>query len=301
MTTYNYTAYGLNFASDFPLPELRPQNNGDGNVPDISIIYGEVPETLPFASDYGIAWQSEPGKFLLTVDEVARYLIVKNRQVIIEPFDGSSESDIRAFLLGSVLGGLLHARQILVLHASVIQTEHGAVLITGNSGAGKSTLLAAFLKRGYAMLADDKAGLIADENGIVKAIPGFPRVRLTKDAVGKLQFPVRDAEYNQELGKYILPVERFCTEILPVKAAYALSLHNRTDVIFESLTPFEQFEILNYNTYRRRFLLEDSQRRSHFKILSALSKQIQVSKILRPETPNLIDELVERIEEDIAR
>lgn len=301
MTTYTYNAYGLNFASQFPLPELNLCGNGDQGAPVISIHYGKVPETLPFASDYGIAWQSEPGKFLLTVDEVARYLILENEQVIVEPLNDSSEMDVRAFLLGSVLGALLHARRILVLHASVIQTERGAVLFTGNSGAGKSTLLAAFLKRRYAMLADDKAGIVVDENKIARAIPGFPRVRLTENAVGKLQFPAQDADYNRELGKYVSPVENFCRETLPVKAAYALGVHNRPEVILKPLAPFEQFEVLNYNTYRRRFLLEIGQRRAHFDNLSALSKQIRVSKVSRPEFPVLIDELVARIEEDIAR
>ena len=99
-----------------------------------------------------MAWQSAPGLLLLSVEEVARYLIVDNREMRIQRLPGSIESDVRIFLLGSVLGALLHARQMLVLHASAIQTEQGAVLFIGRSGAGKSTLLGALLLRGYPII-----------------------------------------------------------------------------------------------------------------------------------------------------
>lgn len=296
--SYTYTAYGLNFASEFPLPELRPHQNG---APDVRIGYGDVPESLPFPSDNGIAWQAAPGKLLLTVKEVARYLIIENREVIVKPLPGSRAEDVRIFLLGSALAAVLHAQKMLVLHAGVIQTKSGAVLLMGNSGAGKSTLTAAFLKRGYAILADDKAGIALDENGVAQTLPGFPRIRLTKDAVEKLQFPTENAAFNAELDKYVVPVENFCTETIPVKAAYSLSVHNKSDIILEPLDAIEKFETLNYHTYRRRFMREPSQREAHFQILGALSKQVRCSTVVRPVHPNLIDELVARIEEDFAK
>jgi len=190
---------------------------------------------------------------------------------------------------------------MLVLHGSVVQTEYGAVIFAGDCGAGKSTLLGAFLKRGYAMLADDKAGIVLDKDGKAQVLPGFPRVRLTKRAVKKLEFPVRENEFNEELEKYIIPIEKFCAEPLPVKAVYSLNVHNKTDIILEPLQRLEQFETLNYYTYRRRFSHEASQRQAHFQILNALSKQTRVVRVSRPEHPVLIDELVERVAEDFAR
>lgn len=298
--SYDYTAYGLNFSSTLPLPEFR-KNDDDAAAPDITIRYGEVPENLQSPSDYGIAWQAEEGKLLLTVERVARYLITGNDRVVVEPLPRSREPDVRAFLLGSVLGALLHGRQIFVLHASVVQTGGGAVLFMGNSGAGKSTLLGAFLKRGYAMLSDDKAGITLDDSGRIQVLTGFPRVRLTKNVVEKLRFPVREADFNGELDKYIIPVEKFCSEPQPVKAAYALAVHNRTEIVIEPLPVIEQFETLNYHTYRRRFILQKTQRETHFRILKALTGEIAVKQITRPVHPFQIEELVERIEEDLAR
>jgi hypothetical protein len=206
MSRYTYTAYGLNFASSFPLPELRPAAGGPA---DVTISYGDVPDSLGEPSANGIAWQSAAGQMLLSVSEVARYLVLDNREIRIHPLPGTREADVRTFLFGSVLGALLHARQILVLHASAIQTERGAVLFMGRSGAGKSMLLGAFLQRGYAMLSDDKAGVVLDDNGGPQVLPGLPLIRLAHDAVSVLRYPMNGCQLRHGLEKYVLPVASF--------------------------------------------------------------------------------------------
>jgi hypothetical protein len=298
MNSYTYTAYGLNFASSFPLPYLTWSTSGTA---DITISYGKVPETLPLPSGNGAAWQAAPGKLLLSVSEVARYLILENREIVIEPLPGISENDVSIFLLGSVLGALLHAREMLVLHASVIQTERGAVLFMGCSGAGKSTLLGAFLRRGYAMAADDKAGIVVNEDGVAHSLPAFPFTRLMEDTVNELKFPVGGLSLNRALGKYMVPVERFCAQPLAIRAAYSLNVHNQGDISLEPLHSLERFQVLNRHTYRRRFLHRAEQRQSHFQILGKLSEQARVVRVLRPDNPRLIEELVSRIEEDFAQ
>jgi hypothetical protein len=183
---YTYFAYGLRFESSFPLPELRPV---PCSTPDITIGYGDVPSSLSNPTAHGVAWQAAPGQLLVSVDEVARYLILENREIRVQPLPGASTDDVRVFLLGSVLGALLQSRQMLVLHASVIATRRGAVLFMGPCGAGKSTLLGAFLTAGYTMLADDKAGLVLNQDGIPEAMSGCPVIRLTRHAVSELRYP----------------------------------------------------------------------------------------------------------------
>lgn len=298
MTPYTYTAYGLNFASAFPLPELTPHKN---DKPDITIDYGKVPNTLPFPSDNGLTWQAAPGKLLLTVSEIGRYLIIENREIIIEPLPECREADVRTFLLGSVLGALLHARQMLVLHSSVIRTKRGAVLFMGRSGAGKSTLLGTFLLRDYAMLADDKAGIIIGNDGTALALPGFPHARLTEETVKELNYPVGELPVNEKVGKYIVPVANFCAEPLRVHAAFSLNPYNQSEIRLESLQILDSFQILNRSTYRRRFLHHSEQRKAHFKTLGAVSKQAKVIKVFRPDNANLIGELADKIEEGFSR
>lgn len=296
MTSYTYTAYGLNFASSFPLPYLT---EAAVDKSDVTISYGTVPESLPLPSSNGVAWQAAPGKLLLSVSEVARYLILENREIVVEPLPGSREDDVRLFLLGSVLGALLHAKQMLVLHASVIQTPHGAVLFMGNSGAGKSTLLGAFLKRGYAMLADDKAGIVVNQKGVADVLPGFPCARLTEETVRELNYPVEDWQFMPGIGKYVVPVKRFCREPTQVYAAYSLNVYNKSEIFLTPLSTLERFQILNRHTYRRRFLHTTEQREKHFETLGVLSRQAGTTRVFRPDNSQRIDELADRIEENL--
>ncbi|PYS74612.1 MAG: hypothetical protein DMF69_01345 [Acidobacteria bacterium] len=298
MTPFNYTAYGLQFASSIPLPGLQPSTNCEA---DITINYGEVPVSLPLPSARGVAWQSAPGKFLVSVSEVARYLIVKDREILIQPLPGSNEDDVCIFLLGSVLGALLHARHMLVLHASAVETKHGAVIFMGRSGAGKSTTLAAFLQRGYTMVADDKAGIVLDKHGIAQVMPGFPLARLTEETIEALDFSVQGARHNHELKKYLVPVERFCTTPLKVHAAYSLNVHNLPETRLHSMETVEQFQVLNRHTYRRRFLYSAGQKRKHFETLAALSTQTRVVRVWRPDSASRIADLVNLIEQDLER
>jgi len=298
MNPHIYTAYGLHFASSFPLPQLIPATNCK---PDVTISYGDVPISLPMPSSHGLAWQYEAGRLLLTVKDVARYLIRENREIVIQPLPGSREDEVSTFLLGSVLGALLHARQILLLHSSVIKTERGAVLFMGPSGAGKSTLLSAFLKRGYAMLADDKAGIIVNQYGVAEVLPGFPCARLTLQTVVELNYPVEGLEIMPGLGKYVVPVKRFCEQPLPVYAAYSLNVYNQSEIRFETLPTLDAFQILNRHIYRRRFSHNAIQRGAHFRTLGVLSKHARTMRVFRPDDARRIDNLADRIEEDFAR
>jgi hypothetical protein len=181
-----YTAYGLRIKSELFLPDLLAAQSGE---PDVSIHYGPVPMALLHPRGIGGAYQASPEVFLLTVPGIARYLVCDGREICIEPAPTATDDDVRIFMLGSAMGALLHQRQRLVLHASAIQTDLGAVLFTGHSGAGKSTLLAAMVQRGYAMLADDITVVQFGADGAPVAIPGYPCTRLWADAAAKLNHP----------------------------------------------------------------------------------------------------------------
>ena len=296
--SHTYTAFGLNFVSTIPLPELGDETDG---APDVTIGYGEVPEALSSASDFGIAWQADAENHLLTISEVARYLVRKDREVIIDPMPGATEADIRVFLLGSVLGAILHTRKMLVLHSSAIETRNGAVLFMGDSGMGKSTTLGAFVKRGYSMLADDKACITLNRDGVAQVIPSFPTVKLTKEAVDKLEFKLNGLKPGTGIGKYVIPVKRFCDKPRKVHRAYLLRQHNIDEVVLKSLDSFSGFEALNSSTYRRKFIHTNERRLAHFRMLGVLSAQTSVTEVSRPVNKDLIKQVVDRIEEDLGK
>ncbi len=297
MANYTYSAYGLNFASEFPLPELMPHENGKA---DIRIIFGKVPEKLESPAAHGVCWQSESGKLLMSIDEVARYLVLEDKEVIIERNNESTEEDIRAFLLGSVLAAVLYSKQIPVIHASVINTPKGAVLFMGRSGAGKSTLLAAFLQRGYGMLADDKAGIMLDEKRVAKVLPAFPIARIMERTIKALDFPTDGSWISRGMGKYVVPIKKFVQTPTKIHAAYSINSHNKDEMSLEPVEAFDKFQILNRNTYRRRFMNQSHQKKSHLRVISKVAEQVKVVKVLRTNNPELINELADKIEEDFT-
>ena len=141
----DYTAYGLRLRSAIALP-FTPLPDGLAGEPDVVIRLGATPASLPTAHGKPGRWQTMPGRFLLNVDDVARYFVADGRDVVIER-RGGSDHDISVYLTGSVLAAVLQQRDVATLHASAVQTNAGAVLFLGKSGAGKSSLLAALIKR----------------------------------------------------------------------------------------------------------------------------------------------------------
>ncbi len=297
MPTYIYTAYGLNIHSQIPLPELLPARNGQA---DISICYGEAPASLPNSSSRCGIWEAVPGKFLLDVAQIARYFIIDGREIRVERAEGSTDDEVRAFLLGSALAALLQQRDILTLHASAIETDHGAVLFLGRSGSGKSTLLTSLVQRGYAMLADDVTGITLDKNGLPQALPAFPCARLWADVTDKLHYADRVLQrVRAELEKYRLPIDHFCNDLRPVHATYVLSSYNQRHIELETVESVDRFMWLYKYTYRMRFLRGLELESTHFKSATEVARQVKMTLVKRPIHPFLLDELVDLVEQDI--
>ena len=104
---YCYKAYDLIFFSEMRIPEL-PEAEGD---PHVVIRLGRVPESLKNPKETARRFQASELEFLLKVDQVAQFYIKDGNEITIEPMEGSSELDIRLFLLGSAFGALLQQRE----------------------------------------------------------------------------------------------------------------------------------------------------------------------------------------------
>ncbi len=297
-----YTAYGLTIASVLHLPELVPLDASSNLTPDISIRYGEVPLELDQPDAIGVIYQAKPNQFLLTLNDIARYLVSGGQEIVIARTPESQDSEVRLFLLGSVLAALLHQRGMLVLHGSAIETEAGAVVFVGSSGVGKSTLAAAFYQRGFPVLADDVCAVSLDEQGTPLLYPAFPHLKLWADMLETLaQDKATLQQVRPNLEKYALPLNKpFEQTPLPLHAVYQLTHHNKPDFEFEHLEQMKKFQILSNNTYRQHFLSGLGMRATHFRHVSAVANHVRVGRVTRPDYPLRLDELVELLIDDFA-
>ncbi len=297
--TMVFQAWGLAITSCMDLPEFLP---GCAESPDVVVSYGTVPDTLDDVRVRGVRFQAGPGRFLLMVDGIARYLVAGGREIRIQKEAEAEDDAVRLFLRGSAFGALLHQRGALPLHAAAIRANGRAVLFCGVSGVGKSALAGAFFKRGYPVLADDICALSPDgENGPM-VLPSFPRITLWADATRKLgEDPAHLPKVRRDLEKYGLPLEGgFCSEPTPLDRIYLLNTTNTDRFEMASVRGMEKLDALVKNTYRFRFLNGPGGKAEHFNHCSAAGRRAVIRRITRPQKGFRIDELADLIERDFS-
>ncbi len=295
----HYSLFGLTVVSELPLPELPP-----GKPPaDVVVRRGVVPEALDEVKKRGVLYQAGPGRLLLRVRDVGRFLVSDGREIRVEPASEAEERALRVFLYGSAMGALLQQRGVLPLHASAIEAGGRAIVLAGNSGEGKSTLAAAFHRAGYRVLADDVVAVHPGGDGdgdAPRAFPAYPALKLWPDALARLEIdPSELARERPGLEKTILPTgERFAGEPLPITHVYLLHSTNKDDLEVKPITGMGKLAALWRFTYRRQFLdgLEDKQQ--HFRMCTALAKSAALAAVVRPSGDFRIDELRELLEKD---
>ncbi|WP_439571337.1 HprK-related kinase A [Sphingomonas sp.] len=87
----------------------------------------------------------------------------------------------------------LGQRRYLLLHASAVEKDGRALVMTGESGAGKSTLAALLMARGWRLMGDEFA-LLDPATGMLH---GFPRlISLKNEAIGVMEAALPDARWG---------------------------------------------------------------------------------------------------------
>ena len=292
-----HTVYGLTVETWVPFPELQRARR-DAAV-DAVFRLGNVPAELPGCAKRGARFQTAPGRLLVWLDNVARYLIADGREIVVQPDDGATEGDLRLFLLCSPMGGLLLQRGCLPLHASAVATERGAVVFMGPSGAGKSTLAACFQRRGLRPMADDISVIHFAPDGAPWVMPGLPQFKLWPDAVERLGSAADDlARLRPQIEKRAFPLrEGFHAEPMPLERIYILRIGGRREL--ESLAGMDKLPQLLRNTYRAQFVPGLGLASSQFGAVSRLSQAAGMTLVSRTmdEGP---DSVADRIAADLG-
>lgn len=291
-----YQAFGLAIASELALPELpieatdRPadihiRRGGIPAVPDGAVAHGPY-----FLAVGASAWFAMPG--------VGRYHMAGGDELRYEAAPGVADDELRLYLLGSCLAVLLFQRGLLVLHGNAIRVGDRAIVCAGRSGVGKSTLAAAFLARGYPVLADDTSVVDAAD----RVLPGFPRIKLWQDSADRLSLDTTGlARVRPELEKYPFPLGAgFQTAPLPLSHIYILKPENRADLALAPCAGAARLRPLRGNTYRHGFVDAMGLKAWHLGRIGQLANRVRVARLYRPTARFAPDELVDFILADLA-
>ncbi|MEJ2079059.1 MAG: hypothetical protein P8020_18695 [Acidobacteriota bacterium] len=294
MSPYTYGAYGLGIESEIPFPELPPSDR----EPQISVRYHAIDLRLEGGPAICTVRDRE---CLIGLERIGKFAVRDGREILVEPAAGVDSVTIRVALLGLCLAVILHQRGILPLHASSIRTPGGAVLFTGPTGCGKSTLLAAFLKRGHRMLADDVSGIFLGPGGVPQVLPAFPQTRLWRDSAGKLGHDVAGPErVLADLDKFTLSTaQHFADEPSSLRAIYVLEPWDESTTEIEELENSAKFGVFVGNTYCKPMVDGLGLRPSHFRLAVAAAQASVVKRVRRPNSGFRLDELTDRIEQDL--
>ncbi|MFO7829388.1 MAG: hypothetical protein R6V23_12250 [Bacteroidales bacterium] len=286
---YQYTAFGLNFISDFEIPELIKTEN----APDVQIKTGQTPEQINHIIKKGVRYQAGKDEFLLETDQIAKFYIKNGNEIIVEPYKKEVDKEVRLFLLGSAFGALFLQRGLLPIHGSAIKFGQSTSIFTGLSGVGKSSIAAYFVQNGYQMLADDIS--VINENLMTE--PGFPNMKIWKDVLEKLGIPSDSlSAIRADIQKYKYAVDKnFCTQPLPVKNIFIINPKNTPGYESEELFGIEKFNAIKNNTFRYRFVEGLQKQKDHFVVINKLLKQVRVYRIKRPQSPVMLKEFADFI------
>ncbi|NWH03403.1 hypothetical protein [Desulfobacter latus] len=290
-TTDVYNAFGLNIASEIPLLDMETIQG----VPDVIIKYGDIPDTLADAVIKGVRYEASPDTFLLKLDGIAGYHVTQGRRIVVQAAPAAVPEEILLFLMGSVMGALLHQRNILPLHAGAVLTDQGAVILAGPSGIGKSTLTAVFQQQGFPILADDVCAVSAEKKNGVKVLPGFPRLKLWADALKKLETSpegLKQVRQAPDLNKYFIPFNSRANSPAPIRSIFILQSTHSDEFDIETLVGMKRIQPILKNTYRPEILEEMGTKQDHFRQCAALADTVPVFRLSRPQKGFRLGELM---------
>lgn len=278
--TYRYCGFGLDFQSSIPLPEMRAGNAGQSKPVDVRMANAVCPEGLIHIAP-GVA--AGPHSFWMDVPGVARFHVSDGSTISIELAQGASLNDMRAFLLGSAMGALLHQRGFLPLHASAVEIDGNAVAFCGTSGAGKSSIALNLIKRGHRLLCDDICSIDL-ASGTPRLWPGLVNLKLWREsleAVGEGHHALQPV--LPTLDKYKLPVNEdteYCSYAL--EHIFLLGVSKLQNPATSALRGAEGVSALVANTFRGQLVSPMGLDRYHFKQCIDTSAGAQAYLLSRP-------------------
>ncbi len=288
---YNYEAFGYGLGSDFPIPELTEANL----EPTLHVTVSDVRvASRPDRS----SWSYVEGPHVYLGWKGVGEFVVEPGQISVHPEPSASLERVRMFLLGAVMGVLLHRAGLLVLHGSAIRSGDGAVVLLAPKWGGKSTTAGALVERGWEPVSDDLVAIDFSESEL-RVRPAFPQLKLWPDslqALGKDSAAI--PRIHPEFEKRDFRVGgRFGTEPVPLRAVFLLE--RAAALSIEALDPLAALHAVMGHWYCARFEYETLVSlglSSQFQGSTKLAHSVDCFRLEQPASLERIGEVAEAVE-----
>lgn len=301
---WRYLYAGLEVASSLELPEWA----SFATIPSRPVADVLITHTPPLAMADGAIYSLAADETALSfaVPQVGRYSIRAGREIVVMPYVGADEADLRLFLLGSAWGALSYQRGWFPLHASVVQIGTGAVAFCAPAGNGKSSLAAWLVKQGYGLFSDDLCRLDVTGAQPPCVWRSTPRLKLWRDALLALAWQDKPLCRDQmRVDKFHLldPIPRTHTteevQFLPLQALYVLAW-GELDV--QPLTGLHAVHtVIEAATYRPEFVTALGQTTTYWQRTIELARQVPIFRLQRPRDWGIMPNVGELVITHLAR
>ena len=287
-----YRAYELSVESQLKLPGIPHDSSGD--PPDIEVVEGILSESDLVCSEDG----SRIGAYYF---DIARFLLVGGRKIVVDVRQEVGEEVIVARLLGEIFATLLRQRGLLVLHACAVERDGRAVAIVGESGWGKSTLAEAFCQRGYALVTDDVMAVSFDE-GRPSLVAAYPQIRLREDSA---DFLVPGGEGLEEIERNGPKLARNAVPLAQARAAlhglYFLEPRFEEMASTAPMDPTHALMGIVQHTRARTLIQTNTPGllRDHLHLCGQLVRQVPPRVLRRRRSFEALPEAIEAVERDV--
>ena len=291
-----YTAHGLNIKSEIIFPELL-KSSEDSNI---LIKYGEFDYSSQKTISEGVFRIAS--HYILTEDSV--YLvwnnidicqIIKGKKIIVNSRTGVDVTFLRTLILGPALGILLHQRGRLVLHASAVHMNNGAVAFMGHNGAGKSTTTFSFMNSDYPLIADDILSIEFRDN-IPVVYPGLPRIKLWPESLEIFDKSIESFPIHPESRKRSYLVDDFSNRVHNLKHIYVIE--NKEKTYLEELRSQEALIELIRNSYCAN-IFQNSDQATNLEEYGKIVKNVSIKQLNIERSLDKIPEMVNLVEKDV--
>jgi hypothetical protein len=274
---FSYSVCGLGIRSVVPLPELVETKI----QADVVIRWGKVDAQPEARRDNESGFFANREAVCLFWKDIGAFLIRGGSEIIVDPAPKVGQQVLRLFLLGRVLGTLLHQRGLLVLHASAVSANGSAIAFMGGKGWGKSTLAGAMYEVGHSIVADDVVAIRVDSFGTARVFPGFPTLKLWPEAAAFLGYSVEALpRLHPDYEKRARAARRgFSPAPLPLNAIYVLDEGDQLEVT--TLGPKEAFLELVRHSYAAKLLEATGTASQHFRRCDELVRSVSIRRLKR--------------------